>query len=638
MRLFSYSPDSDLFRFRLNHALVLRGTLLLIGYLGWQVYNSRGRAVQPAAAVEKVLDHYRQDLALLDTSVQRLRVAVINNEPEPVVQERFRQARYAWKRVEWLAEYYHPTTAKSINGPALVEVEEDDPLATEIQPEGFQVVEEYLFPSVSTDDTVALNHEIAVLHSNVKRLRKVAVDHTSEAHLFDALRLELFRIQSLGITGFDSPVATGSIPEAAQAIASVRTNVELLIQGRSQVPTAWVAFDSLVIHAKQSLDQAPDFNHFDRLAFIRTCANPLSEALYRVQQELHIDPFQERRLLRTTARSLSDPNAFDAAYFVASPADEPTPERTLLGQALFFDPVLSGNNQRSCASCHQPDKGFSDGVPKSISLKNGETVLRNAPTLWNVAYQAAQFYDSRVTYLEDQVVDVIANPNEMHGSLKEAARKLSVNKEYLRQFKAAYPEEGVTEHSLKNALASYLRSLQSLDSPVDKYLRGEQAELSLEEKAGFNVFMGKGKCATCHFYPLYNGTVPPGYELAESEVLGVPASANGTRLDRDPGKYGLHPVRKNKHAFKTPTVRNVALTAPYMHNGVYQTLEEVVEFYNKGGGAGLGFSLDNQTLPGDSLHLSTSEKKALIAFMKVLTSTPASPVAQVGTSAVARRN
>ncbi|GAB3173483.1 cytochrome-c peroxidase [Telluribacter humicola] len=637
MRLFSYSPDSDKFRLRLNHALILVGTLLMIGYLGWQVYNSPTKAVQPAATVEKVLDHYRQELALLDTAVHSLRVAVVSHEPEPVVQERFRQARYAWKRVEWLAEYYHPTTAKSINGPALVEVEEDDPLATEIQPEGFQVVEEYLFPTVSSDDTAALNHEIAVLHSNVKRLRKVAVDHTSEAHLFDAMRLELFRVVSLGITGFDSPVATHSIPEAAQAIGSVRDNVDLLIKDRSQVPPSWAAFDSLVIRAKQSLDQA-DFNHFNRLTFIRSCANPLSEALYRVQQELHIAPFQERRLLRTTARSLSDPNAFNAAYFVASPADEPTPERTLLGQRLFFDPVLSGNNQRSCASCHQPDKGFSDGVPRSTSLTNGKTVLRNAPTLWNVAYQAAQFYDSRVTFLEDQVVDVIANPNEMHGSLKEAAKQLSDNKEYLRQFKAAYPAEGITEHSLKNALASYLRSLQSLDSPVDRYLRGEKVSLSLEEQAGFNVFMGKGKCATCHFYPLYNGTVPPGYELTESEVLGVPASARSNQLDADPGKYGLHPVRKNKHAFKTPTLRNVALTAPYMHNGVYQTLEEVVEFYNNGGGAGLGFSLDNQTLPGDSLNLSTSEKRALVAFMKKLTSTPASAAASVTAGAVARRN
>jgi cytochrome c peroxidase len=130
--------------------------------------------------------------------------------------------------------------------------------------------------------------------------------------------------------------------------------------------------------------------------------------------------------------------------------------------------------------------------------------------------------------------------------------------------------------------------------------------------------MGKGKCATCHFFPLFNGTVPPAYQETESEVLGAPATAAGKEVDSDVGKFVLTEREPHRYAFKTPTVRHVSKTAPYMHNGVYKTLEEVVDFYNNGGGNGLGFNLENQTLPFDELNLTINEKKALVAFMRVL--------------------
>jgi len=130
--------------------------------------------------------------------------------------------------------------------------------------------------------------------------------------------------------------------------------------------------------------------------------------------------------------------------------------------------------------------------------------------------------------------------------------------------------------------------------------------------------MGKAKCATCHFFPLFNGTVPPAYVETESEVLGTPATSEGKSVDPDVGKFALTQREPHRYAFKTPTVRHIALTAPYMHNGVFKTLEEVVDFYDQGGGNGLGFNLENQTLPFDKLNLTGPEKKALVAFMKVL--------------------
>jgi cytochrome c peroxidase len=133
--------------------------------------------------------------------------------------------------------------------------------------------------------------------------------------------------------------------------------------------------------------------------------------------------------------------------------------------------------------------------------------------------------------------------------------------------------------------------------------------------------MGKGKCGTCHFAPLFNGNTPPSFLNSESEVIGVPENADtiNSSIDDDDGKYNLYGIELHKNAFKTSTLRNITLTAPYMHNGVYNTLEEVIEFYNRGGGAGLGIKLENQTLPDDKLHLTSEEKKALLVFMESLT-------------------
>ena len=155
----------------------------------------------------------------------------------------------------------------------------------------------------------------------------------------------------------------------------------------------------------------------------------------------------------------------------------------------------------------------------------------------------------------------------------------------------------------------------------DRNINNIESTLTASEIKGFNVFMGKGKCATCHFAPVFNGTVPPLYNDTEMELIGVPKEAvwKDATIDPDLGRYHFFKTDNRKHFFKTPTVRNVEKTAPYMHNGVYQTLEEVVRFYNVGGGAGLGLDLEYQTLPPDSLHLSEDEIKGLVDFMRSLT-------------------
>lgn len=156
-------------------------------------------------------------------------------------------------------------------------------------------------------------------------------------------------------------------------------------------------------------------------------------------------------------------------------------------------------------------------------------------------------------------------------------------------------------------------------------MRGENVRLDSQVVEGFNLFMGKAGCGTCHFAPSFGGIVPPYYQESESEVLGVPAEGQAATIDQDPGRYRSgKPTDQDdwfRHHFKTPSLRNVAITGPYMHNGVYHTLEEVMDFYNQGGGIGLGMQVPNQTLPPDPLGLSQEEIGAIILFMEALTDT-----------------
>jgi len=300
-----------------------------------------------------------------------------------------------------------------------------------------------------------------------------------------------------------------------------------------------------------------------------------------------------------------------------------TREKVALGKRLFYDASLSGTGTRSCASCHQPGKAFTDGLVKNTSIHGKKLLDRNTPTLINAALQSNLFYDMRVLTLEDQVSDVVHNKAEMGSSLQEVVRRLRKNKAYRKLFSAAFPakkETGIDTFEVMNAIASYVRSLTELNSRFDQYMQGDQTALTPGEINGFNLFMGKAKCATCHFMPLFNGITPPKYIVSDAEVIGVPASLTDTVIDPDLGWYNIIGVPSYKHAFKTPTVRNIDRTSPYMHNGVYTTLEQVMDFYNNGGGAGMGLSLSNQTLQEDSLHLTEKEIHDVIAFMKSLDS------------------
>lgn len=526
------------------------------------------------------------------------------------LQKSFLQTRLLYKRTEWATEYFMAHTTRLVNGPPVPEIETEENKITE--PEGLQVVEALLFSKVDTINYSELQRQtrLLVAHSNhyQKYWNDLPID---SAQIFDALRLEVFRILTLGISGFDAPLVKSSLKEAAVSLETVQELAEVFDNAKKLSP--------LFEKAKTYLLSGKNFDDFDRLNFISNYSDPLTKGMVALQQELRLPFVRDNRLLRSSAASLFGPNAFDVNAYTQDSSYWLTPAKVELGKALFYDAVLSQNNTRSCATCHQPGKAFTDGLTTSVAIGTN-TIRRNAPTLLNAALQPAMFYDMRTTNLENQSRDVIHNKTEMHGDLTAALKEIRGDTQYQSLLKKAFPKTDLfTERHLQNALASYVRSLAMLNSRFDKYMRNEDgASFSNEERKGFNLFMGKAKCGTCHFMPLFNGTVPPAFLKMESEVIGVPANKAGSRIDSDSGRYALHNLAPLLYAFKTTTVRNTARTAPYMHNGVFNTLEEVVDFYDRGGGAGLRLQIPNQTLPSEKLNLSLQEKQCLIAFLQTL--------------------
>jgi len=301
-------------------------------------------------------------------------------------------------------------------------------------------------------------------------------------------------------------------------------------------------------------------------------------------------------------------------YFSGQYQNHKVSEKIALGKKLFYDTKLSANSTISCATCHQPEKAFTDG----LKISNG--VTRNSPTLLYAALQQAFFYDKRAGGLEGQIMNVVENENEFHTDLKTLEQAVANDSTYSKEFIKLYPNKNMNNNDIRNAIASYIRSLIPFNSKFDRNINNKENSLSQNEIHGYNLFNGKAKCATCHFAPLFNGTVPPDYKESEIELIGVPASNDTIHatISKDLGRYVVYKTPERKHFFKTPTVRNADKTPPYMHNGVYSTLEEVIDFYNRGGGSGIGIEQEYQTLPTDPLNLSEQEINDIIAFIKTL--------------------
>ena len=286
------------------------------------------------------------------------------------------------------------------------------------------------------------------------------------------------------------------------------------------------------------------------------------------------------------------------------PADNPlTAEKVALGRKLFFDPILSKDKTVSCASCHQPDHGFASPDKLAVGI-GGQVGDRNAPTLLNRVYGTKFFWDGRVDSLEEQALKPIANPKELGTNVDAVIVKLSNDPKYTQQFHEAFPtiEQPVTSRNMAKALAAFQRTLIASDSPIDEFQAGKYSALNRQQRKGLWLFESRAACWKCHSGDNYSD------EDFHNTGIGFDLS------ERDLGRFMVTKNKKDKGKFKTPTLREVSKTAPYMHNGSLTTLRDVVEFYNRGGEVE-DPNLDPELKP---LGLTDDEVEALVELLKVL--------------------
>jgi cytochrome c peroxidase len=289
-----------------------------------------------------------------------------------------------------------------------------------------------------------------------------------------------------------------------------------------------------------------------------------------------------------------------------------------LGRALFFDPLLSAKRDRACASCHMPTRGMADGRRFAQAIDRTD-LPRNAPGLLNVSDQTAFFWDGRAVSLEDQIDGPVHSGREMGGLPPRALEaRLDSIAEYRALFGAAYGPGRPRYADAKRAIAAFERTLRSSGSTVDRWWSGESDEVPADVRHGMDLFAGKARCSRCHFLPLTTSVVPGDFTVQEFTVIGVPRDSSGTHLDPDPGRFAVTNRDLDRHAFKAPSLRGIAHSAPYMHNGAFATLEQVVRFYNQGGGRGLGLDVPNQAPEVRPLRLTIAEERALVSFLKAL--------------------
>ena len=273
-------------------------------------------------------------------------------------------------------------------------------------------------------------------------------------------------------------------------------------------------------------------------------------------------------------------------------------DKVQLGQTLFFDPRLSGSNWISCSTCHNPLQGWSDGLSKGRGEGMGE-LARRTPTILNLAWSKLLFRDGRAKSLEEQALGPIGSDKEMHQDLDALASKLNAIPGYVVQFNVVFPGEGVSKETVAKALATYERTVVSGIAPFDRWVAGDENAVPEAAKRGFDLFNGKANCASCHV----------GWAFTNNGFadIGLPDNDIGR------GAY-LKNIPAMQHAFKTPTLRDVALRAPYMHDGSIGTLDGVIRHYAKG-------FVQRESLSANlkPLNLSAGESAGLVAFLETLT-------------------
>ncbi|MEO5910758.1 MAG: cytochrome c peroxidase [Pelobium sp.] len=556
--------------------------------------------VESTVTLEKAIEGLSKDSSSLQTAKEALK-----------------DCRLKYKRIEFFSEYFFPSVSKIYNAAPKYEVEE--PELEFVEPAGLQQIEALLFDEDIIGSKASLIAQVALMRSSAQDIKSLMYNFkANDDQVLESVRMEWLRMMTLSVTGYDAPNLKSGLAESFEVACTLKEVLAPYFKNNERASKKISSLLDQVIHNLQSSKNS--FDSFDRLKFYKDEALPIQKEIGHFISRLNLT-LNTTSLINYDADDLFSPDFLknwdtDSGYNKIA--------MNALGEKLFFDKRLSANSTISCANCHQPENYFSDLLVKSPSAFPDSILKRNTPTLLYAGWQHQQFWDGRANNLKEQVKTVLFNPLEMGDQKDSSYKKLFKDKSYSSLLKDAFPartEKNISIDEIALAIAQYVKQLHPLNSSFDQYIRGNSKAMDENQKRGFNLFMGKAQCGTCHFPPYFNGLLPPYYEISELEILGVTETEDfkNPKPDHDLGRYDLYPIKYYNKAFKTPTVRNAAKTAPYMHNGSFKSLETLMEFYNQGGGAGLGLSIEEQSLSSTPLLLTAQEIKDVIAFIQSLT-------------------
>lgn len=578
--------------------------------------------------------HYQSGLASLlqkqGELIKQLGVLELSPAGTKTIQQEINQVRLQLKSMDFWLRYLEPISYKKINGPLPVEWETEvfEKFEKPYKRDGAGLTLATLYLDEQNPAKDSLIHLLKLSYQATKIYNEDSITkHLNNFdHFYFCNRLYLLNLAAIYTTGFECPQTARIIPELKEMIKQVGL---IYSHYNTSFPNQPLPQNYITLYEKMQAfvtEQSDDSETFDHFSFIKDYVNPL----FSINQRLIFDYGASTNSYVDYALNKNCNSIFNKSLYAGQNTkgvylriyDAKTlSEIEVLGKTLFHDPILSGNNQRSCASCHNPASGFSDTVNSTAFAFNKSGRLpRNTPSLLNADYNHLLMLDGKHISLHNQAKDVITNPHEMACDEKEILAKVLSCAEYKAAFnrllKRIPEEKEITTQHISSAIVYYYSRFSKYYSPFDRAMNN-QAQLSEKAKRGFNLFMSKAQCATCHFVPQFNGVKPP-YVGSEFEVLGVPADTLYTALSKDKGRYEVNPAKETLRAFRTGTLRNADKTKPYMHNGVFNTMEQVIEFYNTGGGEGHGLPVGNQTLSADSLRLTKNEKNDLMAFISSL--------------------
>jgi len=596
------------------------------------------------------LKAFKEKQELLLITIQK--ADVTDPQGKDRIRKQIGESRTNLKALDFWLRYLEPVVYKKLNGPLPVEWENEvfekfeNPYRREGA--GLSLASLYLEETSVRKDSLS-----KLIVSSIDAIKTFEADSITKElnsyhHFFLANRLYLLNMAAIYTTGFECPDTSSIIPELLTMLKDVREIYSCYNKCFPAAPLtdAYLEFyNQAIVYVNNQSSLFSLFDHFD---FIRDYVNPL----FRMNQELIRQYDVVSRNYNDYSLNNFSNSIFSKALYLSQNSkgiyslvedDKLLAEIKQTGRLLFYDPVLSGNNLRSCASCHKPMEYFTDTTQATaLNFDKSQRLTRNTPSLINTIYNHLLMLDGKHISLQNQAKEVILNPVEMNSLENEMIRKVLSCRQYKNAFskflKYTPEEKEITLGHIVSAITFYYADFSKYDAAFDDAMN-KKSSISREAKNGFNLFMSKAQCGTCHFIPLFNGVKPP-YIGSEFEVLGVPDDTGFTHLSKDSGRHHVNPAPETRHAFRTGTLRNNRYTPPYMHNGIFRTLEQVIDFYDAGGGQGKNLPVDNQTLSADSLRLTMNEKKELIAFLESLNENIIfeSPPASLPSSSIKRYN